>query len=227
MGKNKGLIKKTILLTVGLLAISIFAAVISNSGIAGGIKETQDRAQKDIASKLIRLHVIANSNSDADQALKLKVRDKIVKSLEKEFTAMNNIDETRNFIENNLDYIEKIAQQEVEKYGKDYKVRALYGNFPFPVKTYGYITLPAGEYEALRIMIGSGKGANWWCVLFPPLCFVDITHNTLERSTKPKPKTFAKHKQHENIPVEVRFKVVEVWQQAKNKIDKKVKMALN
>lgn len=222
MGKNKGILKKTILLTVGLLAISIFAAVISNSGIAGGIKETQDKAQKDIASKLIRLHVIANSNSDADQALKLKVRDKIVKSLETEFTAMNSIDETRNFIKNNLDNIEKMAQQEVKKHGKDYKVKALFGNFPFPVKTYGYVTLPAGEYEALRVMIGSGRGANWWCVLFPPLCFVDITH---EPTPSPSVTTSLYKPPNQKKDVEVRFKVLEIWQQAKGKIDEKLKMA--
>lgn len=238
MGNKKSFFKKTILLVVGLITISMLAAIVSNSGIAGGIKdESTNKAQQDIASKLIRLHVIANSNSDRDQALKLKVRDSIVKALDKEFRAMNNIEDTRNYIKNNLDKIEKIAKREVQGNGENYNVKALFGKFPFPVKTYGYVTLPAGEYEALRVVIGSGKGANWWCVLFPPLCFVDITRDisddkdsvdikTFDPYTKGEMMTVTNQKPSEDMDIEVRFKIVEMWQQAKDKINEKFKMAL-
>lgn len=233
MIKNKSFFKKLTILTFGIICASFLAAIVSNSGVAGGMYSDKSQ-QQDIASKLIRLHVIANSNSDKDQALKLKVKDSIVKNLNKQFVAMDNIEDTRSFIKNNLDNIEKIAQKEIKKNGADYDVKALFGRYPFPVKTYGYITLPAGEYEALRIVIGDGKGANWWCVLFPPLCFVDITRDMPEDEDI---KTFDPYSNGEVVTVtnknlshdtdiEVKFKIVEMWQQAKDKINKKIEMAL-
>ncbi|MEY8303453.1 stage II sporulation protein R [Anaerosalibacter bizertensis] len=126
---------------------------------------------------IIRFHVIANSDSTPDQELKLEVRDRILEEVGGEFDSSKNIDESRKIIEENLNKIKNIAEDQIKKEGKDYKVEVSLGNDKFPTKTYGDLTLPAGEYEALKVVIGEGKGKNWWCVMFPPLCFVDITHS--------------------------------------------------
>ncbi len=126
---------------------------------------------------LIRFHVIANSDSDRDQALKRKVRDLIVKEMTPEFSEAKNLDQAREIAASHLEEIRSIAVEEVKDWGEDYPVSVQLGNFDFPVKSYGDLTLPAGNYEAVRVVIGDGQGANWWCVLFPPLCFVDVSRS--------------------------------------------------
>jgi len=126
---------------------------------------------------LIRFHVIANSDSERDQELKRKVRDLIVKEMTPEFSKAKNLDEAREIAEGHLEKISSIAAEEVQAWGEDYPVSVQLGTFGFPVKTYGDLTLPAGNYEAVRVVIGHGQGANWWCVLFPPLCFVDVSRS--------------------------------------------------
>ena len=184
MQSKSKLLKKTAVVTVGILILPLLAALAGSSGLAGGTdNNVGEITARELSSKLIRLHVIANSDSPEDQDLKLQVRDTIIGTLDREFEGVDDINISREFIKNNLKYIEEIARREIQKSGKNYSVTAMFDKFPFPVKTYGYVTLPAGEYEALRIIIGSGKGANWWCVLFPPLCFVDITHGITKDET--------------------------------------------
>jgi len=127
--------------------------------------------------QLIRFHVVANSDSPADQALKRKVRDRVVKVMAEEFRKAGDVREARQIALAGLDRMENLARQEVKASGKPYDVKAELGTFEFPTKTYGKFTLPAGSYQAVRITLGKGEGKNWWCVLFPPLCFVDITHS--------------------------------------------------
>lgn len=121
---------------------------------------------------LIRLHVLANSDSEADQALKYKVKDEIVKQFGPRLAKNENIEETRLYLNEHLPEIEKVAKEKLVSLGSNLDVRTEIGNFDFPTKYYGDFSLPAGEYEALRVVIGDGVGANWWCVLFPPMCFV-------------------------------------------------------
>lgn len=131
--------------------------------------------QEDIASKIIRFHVIANSDTKEDQALKLKVRDKVLEYIQPKLKYSKSIDESRKIISDNNSEIINIANRVVKENGYNYLVKTTLSHENFPIKTYGNITLPQGKYEAYRIIIGSGKGQNWWCVMFPPLCFVDIT----------------------------------------------------
>lgn len=232
--KNKAtLFKKIFIITLGILILSMLCAMVSTSSLAGCSKDYKVTANQ-LADKLIRLHVIANSDSPEDQQLKLKVRDVIISALNEEFKDIDDINISRKFIKNNLKYIEKIAKQEVVKNGKNYSVKAMFGKFPFPVKTYGYVTLPAGQYEALRIIIGSGNGANWWCVLFPPLCFVEGTHGKPKDEakiamskvlTKQELAAIQTYKSPDEMPVEIRFKVVELWDKAKGKINRAIKLA--
>jgi stage II sporulation protein R len=124
---------------------------------------------------LIRLHVVANSDSAADQALKRKVRDEIVRRVAPDFTEAGNVEAARVIARANLKNIGEIAAAEIKAEGKDYPVDVALDKFSFPTKHYGPFVLPAGDYEAVRVVIGAGGGANWWCVLFPPLCFVDMS----------------------------------------------------
>lgn len=124
---------------------------------------------------LIRLHVVANSDSQEDQDLKREIRDEIVRFMAPQMLAVENIDSARLITMANLDNVKQIASREVNAWGKDYPVDVEMDSFAFPTKHYGPFVLPAGDYEALRVVVGSGGGANWWCVLFPPLCFVDMS----------------------------------------------------
>lgn len=126
---------------------------------------------------LIRLHVVANSDSPVDQAIKYRVRDAIVGAMAAKFGRVENAEQARQVTQENLAYLQQLAVQEVRAAGKSYPVKVEMGRFAFPAKTYHHypcdFTLPAGNYEAVRVILGQGAGANWWCVLFPPLCFVD------------------------------------------------------
>lgn len=242
MGRKLTVIKKTILITAGILILTFLAAIFSSLGVAGSPDPSRgadpagatEVTAEELSSKLIRLHIIANSDSPEDQALKLRVRDDIIKTLDKQFEGIDDINYSREYIKSHLKDFEEIAKREIQKSGKDYTVKALFGRFMFPVKTYGYVTLPAGEYEALRIIIGRGEGANWWCVLFPPLCFVDITHGLTAEDAKIRlgkvltPEELSAIETASSpaeVPVKVRFKIVEWWQTAKGKINQTLKLA--
>lgn len=118
---------------------------------------------------IIRLHILASSDSKEDQALKLKVRDKVIQYME----GQESVEESREYIESHLDDIEEIANGVIADEGFDYKAKARLGVFFIPEKSYEDLTLPAGNYEALRITLGKGHGMNWWCVIFPNLCLID------------------------------------------------------
>ncbi len=144
------------------LVIGFFVCFFINSKIAA--------TQTALADGVIRLHVIANSDSDADQALKLKVRDRVLK--ETGLSVVGDMDTVSYEICKNLDLIKEYAQDEIIKNGYNYNVKVSYGLTEFPKKEYANIVLPEGMYQALKIEIGEAKGQNWWCVMFPPLCFV-------------------------------------------------------
>ncbi|MFO7153674.1 MAG: stage II sporulation protein R [Caldicoprobacter oshimai] len=129
----------------------------------------------------IRFHVVANSDSPEDQALKLRVRDRLLERFGREFANIDSIETGREKIKDSIDEIERIAFLEIKRSGKSYPVQVQFGRFPFPTKAYGHLVLPAGEYEALKVVIGKGEGSNWWCVMFPPLCFIDISHGVAKQ----------------------------------------------
>lgn len=138
----------------------------------------------DISSNVFRLHVIANSDSEEDQSLKLIVRDKILEYMNSISNKINSKDDLFILLNEHLAVLEDIAKQTIYENGYDYDVSLEIGNFSFPSKSYGDITLPAGFYDALRIKIGSASGKNWWCVMFPPLCFVDTSSGILPDESK-------------------------------------------
>lgn len=138
----------------------------------------------DISNSVFRLHVIANSNSKEDQNLKYKVRDKLLNYMNSLCININSKEEAISLVQAHKKEFENIALEVIHEEGFDYCVNINIGNFEFPTKTYGDISLPAGMYDALRVEIGNASGQNWWCVMFPSLCFIDISSGVVEEDSK-------------------------------------------
>jgi len=128
---------------------------------------------------ILRFHIIANSDSPEDQALKYAVRDELVSVFNQAFKNASGIEEAKALALARLDEFESLAVRKIRSEGFDYPVRAELGIYEFPTRAYGDRVYSAGAYEALRVIIGDGSGANWWCVMFPPLCFVDASSGTV------------------------------------------------
>ena len=170
-----------------------------------------------IADSVFRLHVIANSDSEADQNLKYIVRDNVINYIREISKTATSKDEIIEIAQNNLDEIENIAMQTIYEHGYNYTVQVNIGNFAFPSKQYGDITLPPGYYDALKIEIGKADGQNWWCVMFPPLCFVDVTSGIVPDESKEIMKHSMQEEEYEliseaNTELKIKFKIVEVLQ---------------
>ncbi len=140
----------------------IISCLLSMTGFSGACEDIEDR--------VFRLHIIANSDSDEDQNLKLKVRDEITSYTEKLFADCKTKEDSIKAARENIDSIKEKAREVIKKYGYDYSVDAYVTNMSFDTRVYKDFTLPAGKYDALRIVIGEGKGHNWWCVLYPAVC---------------------------------------------------------
>lgn len=134
----------------------------------------------EVKDELIRFHVIANSDNEEDQNLKLKVKNKVIDYLYPYLNASQSLDQSRKIIKDKMEDVKKLAEQVIKDNNYSYGVKTELSKENFPEKSYGKITLPQGNYEAFRIIIGAGQGKNWWCVMFPPLCFVDETKAEVE-----------------------------------------------
>lgn len=140
--------------------------------------------QEHIAQEIIRFHVIANSDRQEDQELKLKVKDALVEEFSPLLKGAETIEEGRSLLQSNLYHIQDCAAKVINLYGYDYSVSVSLEPSYFPMKLYGGYTFPPGTYEALRVQIGEAVGQNWWCVMFPPLCFVDETYSIVDSDTE-------------------------------------------
>lgn len=127
----------------------------------------------EVKNSLIRFHVIANSDTDEDQNLKIKIKNEVINYLYPYLNNSESLDESRQIIKDKMPEVKRIAERVIEDNNYNYSVKLQLSRENFPDKSYGNIVLPQGNYEAFRIIIGSGQGKNWWCVMFPPLCFVD------------------------------------------------------
>ena len=137
-----------------------------------------------IQDSVFRLHVIANSDSKEDQNLKYIVRDKVLEYINNISGNRSSKEEVIALASQHIGKIQEVAENTIYENGYNYEVKLNIGNFAFPTKTYGDISFPAGFYDALKIEIGEAKGQNWWCVMFPPLCFVDVTSRNSSRRIK-------------------------------------------
>lgn len=164
-----------------------------------------------LSQNIVRLHVLANSDTKEDQDLKLKVRDAILSYSQANFTKKEDV-------VSELESYKEIARKVILESGYDYAVEVEYGNFKFPTKDYKNMRLPAGNYDAVRVKIGKAQGQNWWCVMFPPLCFVDGTTDTAHAEEKLRSsldreslEIISAKAENGALPFEIKFKIVEVY----------------
>ncbi|MFD2750871.1 stage II sporulation protein R [Virgibacillus siamensis] len=187
-------------------AIIIFIIVFSMP-IKGISEENSSELDvKVIPDEAIRLRILANSDGAADQALKRMVRDEVSEVISKWVKDITDINEARKMIEKRIPEIKQIVGDVLKRENKQSEYDVKYGkNISFPAKLYGSYMYPAGKYEAVLITLGEGKGANWWCVLFPPLCFLDFSNGTSVAKAAPESDKEKKELEEEEEPVEVKF----------------------
>ena len=206
---------------LSILILSLISVIsMMTISISGEVKKIST-ASEDYKNKLIRFHVIANSDSEEDQNLKLKVRDGIIDYLQPKLLESNSIQESELIIKREYDEIEKISKNIIMENGYNYDIKVGIDYSQFPTKQYSNVVLPAGEYKALRVIIGDGNGKNWWCVMFPPLCFVDEEKAIIDKDTDNKLREVLTEEEYELISqktrkqvdrVQVKFKIVEIIQ---------------
>ena len=210
---------RKIKIRLGLLILSLISVISIMTIVINGEVKKVDNISKDYKDKLIRFHVIANSNTDEDQELKLKVRDEVIKYWQPKLQHSKRINESEAIIKKEYSSLEEISKNIILKNGYNYSVKVGIQYSNFPTKQYSNIVLPAGEYKALKIIIGKGEGKNWWCVMFPPLCFVDESNGVIDKSTDDKLKEVLTDKEYKLIKqdtpkktsrVKIKFKVLEV-----------------
>lgn len=203
----------------------IIAGIVVLMLVIGVASSYSERISTGLADSMIRLHVVANSNSVNDQLLKLKVRDKVLDYTKILLKDSTDIDDAQRIISQNLENISNFIKNYMNENCINYGVKVVLGEFPFPTKTYGDIVLPAGNYQALKVLIGEASGNNWWCVLFPPLCFVDATHGMMTDDIKQRLKDNLTQDEYDiitkansDIPIKIKFKVVELFHTSRIKI---------
>ena len=183
--QNKRLILTSVLIG---LAGTLFLTGLNTVQLKRENREIKARLQREIqqgiAGEVFRLHVIANSDTEEDQKLKLKIKTRIVEYLEEILGKDADLEETKEAVLTHLGEIEREAEKLVHEQGFDYPVKAVVEKTYFPRKSYGDCTFRAGEYEALNVKIGEARGHNWWCVLYPSLCFIEDTYGVVTEEKK-------------------------------------------
>lgn len=169
----------------GKVLETVFLLVILAGGCLWKYQEWKlQQTQQEIAQKVLRFHVRANSDSREDQALKLRVRDAVGAMMQQVLEGVEDVAECSRIVEANLAAVVDTAQQTVYEEGYTYTVSAQMESTEFPQKAYGNYIFPAGEYQALNVVIGSGKGHNWWCVMYPNLCFHDAVYEVVDEEAE-------------------------------------------
>ena len=193
-----------------LILLSLFILISAISYV--------DAVSNNIADSVFRLHVIANSDSKEDQELKLKVRDELLlymNIISKDSTSKQ---EAMQIANEHKEEFTQIAEKVIKENGYNYTVNVQIGKADFPTKYYGDITLPAGTYDALKVQIGEAKGQIWWCVMFPPLCFVDVSTGIVPDNSKQELKQSLDDEEYDlisktdNNEISFKFKIVELFQ---------------
>lgn len=199
-------VKMVLILSFLLFIYTSICAISYAQNVSLGLQEN-----------VFRLHVLANSDSEEDQDLKYTVRNKLLEYMNTICSKCTTKEEAIELVEQNKDKFQEIAVQTIRDEGYAYDVKINVGNFEFPTKEYGDISLPAGFYDALRVEIGEAKGQNWWCVMFPPLCFVDISTGVVPEESKEmmqdnmSEEEFALISDNENNEIQFKFKLLELF----------------
>ncbi len=192
-----------------VLAVAVFIIAI------GSKQYEQHKMTEEIAGKIIRFHVLANSDSKEDQQLKLEVRDAIGSYMQTKLSGVSDINESRQIVTENLSSIEEQAEKVISEEGYTYTVSARLTRTDFPEKTYGPYTFHAGNYEALEVTIGKGSGHNWWCVMYPNLCFFNSTYEVVDEEAEKSLECVLTPEEYkslmENKDYEVKFAFADLW----------------
>ena len=193
-----------------LILLSLFILISAISYV--------DAVSNNIADSVFRLHVIANSDSKEDQELKLKLRDELLSYMNIISKDSTSKQEAMQIANEHKEEFTQIAEKVIKENGYNYTVNVQVGKADFPTKYYGDITLPAGTYDALKVQIGEAKGQNWWCVMFPPLCFVDVSTGIVPDNSKQELKQSLDNEEYDlisktdNNEISFKFKIVELFQ---------------
>ncbi len=186
--------------------------------LVGGLLLLAGRAQHELANEVLRFHILANSDAPEDQAVKLLVKDKVIEYLAGELLESNSRQETENMLQARLQDIQWLVLETLREVGCDQTVRVSIGESSFPTKQYGSVSLPAGTYRALRIELGDGAGANWWCMMFPALCFVEEESKSLPEKAEdslaeqlPEEENELIHQEKAGWGIRIKFKLIEWW----------------
>ena len=203
---NHSKVKMVIILTILFFAYTTICAISYANDVS-----------TDIANSVFRLHVIANSDSDIDQNLKYIVRDNLLEYMNTLCANCSSKEEAITVANENIENFKKIALDTIKEEGFDYSVNVEIGNFEFPTKHYGDISFPAGYYDALKVEIGEANGQNWWCVMFPPLCFVDASSGIVPEESKEDLENSLTDEEfsivsdnEENLTFKLKFKILEI-----------------
>ena len=197
------LLVQSIILLVMILAVGIYQTYLK-----------ADPLQPKIAAKILRFHVLANSDSSRDQKIKLKVRDAVGAYIEPKLSDSDSLIQTKQIVDENMKGIIAAADRVLVQEGAGYKSTAYLTTMDFPVKTYGEYTFPAGKYEALRVVLGEGEGHNWWCVLYPNMCFKGSVYEVVEEDAKEELREVLDPQEYADVfqrgRYQVRFKLLEM-----------------
>ena len=177
------------------------------------------KTQDNLAEKVVRLHVLANSDSQEDQTLKLQVRDAVIERCTQLLESSGDREEAREHLLSALPELEALAQEEVWLRGYDYGVKVELADTEFPTKEYDDFTLPAGEYLALRVLIGQAQGQNWWCVVFPPLCTAASAQVPASALAAGLSEEEVKLITEEDEGYVLKFKAIEFWETLRQKLN--------
>ncbi len=176
--------------------------------LLGGLWQYRQQGMaEEIAEKIIRFHVRANSDAKADQELKLKVRDAVGAYMQPRLSGISDIAQSRKAVKDNLKQIEQVASGVIASEGYTYDVNAFLTVTEFPEKTYGDYTFPAGDYEALEVIIGEGKGHNWWCVMYPNLCFFNSAYEVVDAEAEKSLKRALTQEEYKSLMEDKNYKV--------------------
>lgn len=192
----------------------MLASVVAGLVITSVVADYSQRVMADITNSVVRLHIMANSDTEADQELKLKVRDDVSGFLAPLLAQSQGVEDTKSIISQNIKNIEEEAEKSIKKHGYTYSATAVLDKFDFPQKSYEDVTFPAGNYDALKIVIGEGKGHNWWCVLYPQLCFSFGEKGNFSAESESKLKNVLTDDEYNLITsknVEFKFRILELF----------------
>lgn len=204
--RRKKQIRTVICIAIAVLMSGVFTGMLLERNI-WKVEAKMAATQKKLAEEVLRFHVLANSDSREDQALKMKVKETVISYMKEELPATKSADETKNWVKAHETDLEKVAEKVIRDAGYQYSVTAKLATSYFPDKTYGDVTFPRGNYEALRIEIGEAKGRNWWCVLYPNLCFIDAVHAVVPEEGKEELRTVLEEEEYEMVTAATKFKI--------------------